>query len=82
MASFRARSDRLTMNTDHVNGTPAWMDCEEGGPMNVHVTPKSGMEGLRWCRVVISMFGRASGRREAREETVGLVSKEEGPMDS
>lgn len=48
----------------------------------MHVTPKSGMEGLRWWRVVISVCGRASGRSAAREETVGTVSKVEDPMES
>ena len=80
-ASLRARSERLTMKADQVNGIPAWMGWVEGGPVKVQVTPKSGMEGLRWWRVVISMFGSASGRRVARE-TLGTVSKDEEPMES
>jgi len=80
-ASLRGRSERLTMNTDQVKGTPALMGEENGGPVKVQVTPKSGIEGLRACRVVISMFGRASGRILAREETVG-VSNEEPPIES
>ena len=47
MASLRCRSERLTMNADQLNGTPTKMGCEEGGPVKVHVTPKSGMDGLR-----------------------------------
>jgi hypothetical protein len=69
------------MKTDQVNGTPAFIGEENWGPVKVHVTPKSGIEGLRACRVVISMFGRASGRMLAREETVG-VSKEDPPIES
>ena len=70
------------MKTDQLKGIPARMGRDEGGPVKVHVTPKSGMEGLRWWRVVISVCGRASGRSAAREDTVGTVSKEEDPMDS
>ena len=80
-ASLRGRSDRLTIKTDQVKGVPALMGVDGGGPVKVHVTPKSGIEGFRAWRVVISMFGRASGRRLAREETVG-VSKEEPPIES
>ena len=45
--SFRGLSERLTMNTDHTNGTPGSIGIFEGGPVKVTVTPKSGTEGLR-----------------------------------
>lgn len=76
-ASFRGLSERLTMKTDQVNVSPGDIRISGGGPVKVTVTPKSGTDGFRWCRVVISMDGRASGRVMARDDTVGTVSNVE-----
>jgi len=70
------------MKTDHTKGIPGYMGSLGDGPVKVTVTPKSGTEGLRECLVVMSMDGSASGRAMARDDTVGIASKDEPPIDS
>ena len=82
-ANFRGEGERLTMKTVQWKGSPGWMGEEEGGLVKVMVMPKSGMEGLRECRVVISMVGKESGWRALVKAGVGeLVDVLVESMDS